>query len=153
MIGCKGATAQALATGRPLWPITNLKSPTMLYNLTPHTVRVFSATDEIVAEIPPSGVVARVEKVGNHQIDSETISVQNFGDADEVWEYDIPILTSAVAGVSGLPNEQTNVRFIVSATLRTACPDRLDLVSPADLVRDESGNVIGCRAFEANRAI
>lgn len=123
----------------------------MLYNLTPHTIRVFSArTGETVAEIPPSGMVARVEKVGSHQIDSETVSVPNFGDDGEVWEYDIPILTSAAAGVSGLPNEQANVRFIVSATFRAACPDRLDLVSPADLVRDEAGNVIGCRAFEAN---
>lgn len=125
----------------------------MLYNLTPHTVRVFSRTGEIVAEIPPSGMVSRIEKVGSFRIDSETISVQNFGDADEVWDYDIPILTSSVAGISGLPNEQANVRFIVSATLRAACPDRLDLVSPADLVRDESGDVIGCKAFEANHAI
>lgn len=122
----------------------------MLYNLTPHTIRVFSATDEIVAEIPPSGMVARIEKVGNHQIDSETVSVPNFGDNGETWEYDIPILTSAAAGVSGLPNEQASVRFIVSAAFRVACPDRLDLVSPADLVRDEAGNVIGCRGFEAN---
>lgn len=124
----------------------------MLYNLTPHTVRVFSAsTDEIVAEIPPSGMVARIEKIGSYQIDLETISVQNFGDDGESWEYDIPILTaSSAAAISGLPNEQANTRFIVSATLRAACPDRFDLVSPADLVRDEAGNVIGCRAFEAN---
>lgn len=125
----------------------------MLYNLTPHTVRVFSAnTGEIVVEIPPSGTVARVEKIGNRQIGSETIPVSNFGDNGETWEYDIPILVSTVAGFSGLPNEQANVRFIVSAALRTACPDRLDLVSPADLVRDEAGNVLGCRAFEVNSA-
>lgn len=126
----------------------------MLYNLTPHAVRVFSArTGEIVTEIPPSGIVARVEKFGSFQNDAETVPVQNFGDAGETWDYRIPILTSAAAGVSGLPNEQANTRFIVSATLRAACPDRFDLVSPADLVRDEAGNVIGCKAFEANRAI
>ena len=129
-----------------------LKSPRkiMLYNLTPHTVRVFSATDEIVAEIPPSGMVARIEKLGSFRNDSEVVSVQNFGDADEIWEYNIPILTASVTDITDLPDEQANVRFIVSAMLRAACPDRPDLVSPADLVRDESGSVIGCRAFEAN---
>lgn len=125
----------------------------MLYNLTPHTVRVFARDGEIVTEIPPSGMIARIEKLGSFQNDSETVPVQNFGDAGESWTYDIPILTSTASGVSGLPNEQAGVRFIVSAMVRDACPDRLDLVSPADLVRDEEGNVIGCRAFEANRAI
>lgn len=125
----------------------------MLYNLTPHAIRVFSRTGETVAEIPPSGTVARIEKLGSFQNSLETVSVQNFGDAGETWTYDIPILTATATGVSGLPDEQVNVRFVVSAMIRVACPDRLDLVSPADLVRDEAGNVIGCRAFEANRAI
>lgn len=125
----------------------------MLYNLTPHTVRVFSATGEIITEIPPSGMVARIEKIGSFRNDSEVVPVTNFGDAGESWEYSIPILTSVSTGISGLPDEQTNTRFIVSATLRAACPDRPDLVSPADLVRDEAGNVIGCKAFEANHAI
>jgi hypothetical protein len=125
----------------------------MLYNLTPHTVRVFSRTGEIVVEIPPSGVVARVGKLGCFRNDSEVVSVPNFGDSGETWEYSIPILTSASTCVSGLPDERVNVRFIVSATLRAACPDRLDLISPAYLVHDESGNVIGCRAFESNRTL
>lgn len=129
------------------------KIKTMLFNLTPHTVRIFSTRDEIVTEIPPSGMVARIEKIGSFQNSLETVSVQNFGDDGETWEYSIPILTSVSTGVSGLPNEQANTRFIVSATLRTACPDRSDLVSPADLVRDDAGNVIGCKAFEANHAI
>lgn len=122
----------------------------MLYNLTPHAVRVFSARGELVAEIPPSGIIARIEKLGSYQASLETVSVPDFGDEGEIWEYNIPILVSAAAGVTGLPDEQASTRFIVSAMVRVACPDRSDLVSPADLVRDEAGNVIGCRAFESN---
>ena len=121
----------------------------MLINLTPHAVTVFSATGETVATISPYGLIARVEKTGR-QVDAETVAVPEFGDDGETWEYNIPIMVSSLSAVSGLPNEQTDVRFIVSAQVRVACNDRFDLVSPADLVRDEAGNVIGCRAFEAN---
>ena len=122
----------------------------MLINLTPHDIIVFSAvTGETVAEIHPYGLIARVEKT-DRQVDAETVAAPGFGGDGETWEYNIPVMVSSLSAVSGLPNEQAGVRFIVSAQVRVACPDRLDLVSPADLVRDEAGNVIGCRAFEAN---
>ena len=125
----------------------------MLINLTPHAIIVFSAvTGETVAEIPPYGLIARVEKA-SRQIDAEIVAIPEFGDDGERWEYNVPIMASSLSAVSGLPNEQAGVRFIVSAQVCVACTDRLDLVSPADLVRDESGNVIGCRAFEANSAL
>lgn len=31
-----------------------------------------------------------------------------------------------------------------------ACPDRLDLLSPGDLVRDEKGVIVGCTNFVMN---
>ena len=124
----------------------------MLVNLTPHDILVFSATGETVATINPYGLIARVEKA-SRQVGTETVAAPGFGDDGETWEYDIPIMVSSPSSVSGLPNEQANTRFIVSAQVRAACNDRLDLVSPADLVRDEAGNVIGCRSFEANSAL
>lgn len=125
----------------------------MLINLTPHAIIVFSAvTGETVAEIPPYGLIARVEKA-SRQIDAEIVAIPEFGDDGERWEYNVPIMASSLSAVSGLPNEQAGVRFIVSTQVRVACTDRLDLVSPADLIRDEAGNVIGCRAFEVNSAL
>ena len=125
----------------------------MLINLTPHAIIVFSAvTGETVAEIPPYGLIARVEKA-SRQIDAEIVAIPEFGDDGERWEYNVPIMASSLSAVSGLPNEQAGVRFIVSAQVRVACADRFDLVSPADLVRDDAGNVIGCRSFEVNSAL
>lgn len=124
----------------------------MLINLTPHDIIVFSATGETVAEIHPYGLIARVEKT-DRQVDAEIVAAPGFGDDGETWEYNIPVMVSSLSAVSGLPNEQAGVRFIVSAMVRAACTDRFDLVSPADLVRDEAGNVIGCRSFEVNSAL
>ena len=45
---------------------------------------------------------------------------------------------------SEIDDEQPDVLLIVSAMVRQALPDRKDLASPGDLVRDENGAVIGC---------
>ena len=52
--------------------------------------------------------------------------------------------------VSNLPEPKDGVLYIVSAAVRTALPERNDLASPAHLVRDEEGRIIGCLAFEIN---
>jgi len=50
-------------------------------------------------------------------------------------------------GVIGLPKSVDGVRFIVSAMVKSAAGDRTDLVSPGEQVRDDNGNVIGCKGF------
>ena len=59
---------------------------------------------------------------------------------------------TVVGGVStpGLPPQQEGVKMIVSGWVREKCPDRHDLVSPAEPVRDGTGTVIGCRSFDTN---
>lgn len=46
-----------------------------------------------------------------------------------------------------LPPESKDKFYIVSAVLKSACPERNDLIVPADFVRDDKGNITGCRAF------
>lgn len=99
-----------------------------LVNLTPHLVNIGDI------ELPTSGVVARVkvehQPAGTHA--------------------DVPLVVGSYGDVSNLPEAMEGVLYVVSAAVRTALPHRKDLASPAHLVRDEEGRIIGCQALEIN---
>ena len=106
-----------------------------LINLTPHAVVLYRA-DGTRETIPPSGTVARVSQVW---IRVGTVA-------------GVPVMTARQGQVTGLPafDADDGAGYIVSALVRIALPERIDLFSPADLVRDAAGAVIGCRALEGN---
>jgi len=85
-------------------------------------------------DLPTSGLVARIDvahrEIGHHA--------------------GIPLLVGSYGKVSNLPEPEDGVFYIVSAAVRTALPERKDLASPARLVRDDEGRIIGCLAFEIN---
>ena len=99
-------------------------------NMTPHKVSVFNDQEEVVAVFEPVGL-ARC-----------TQSTQVIGSVNG-----INITDSVFGEVEGLPEEQPGVYFIVSRLCLSACPNRHDLLVPNELVRDEDGNIIGCRSF------
>lgn len=101
-------------------------------NLTPHAVTLVTADGPITW--PPSGQVARV-----------STEVEPVGYAGLA-----PLRVEQPGPVTGLPEPQRGRWYIVSGQVRTACPERLDLVSPGALVRDENGQVVGCEAFIVN---
>lgn len=103
--------------------------------MTPHAV-VLSRADGTTETIPPSGTVARVSQVA-----TRVGSVAG-----------VPVVTTRPGPVTGLPTFEADdgAGYIVSALVRIALPERIDLFSPADLVRDASGAVIGCRSLEGN---
>ena len=109
-----------------------------LINLTPHDVVLYRA-DGTRETIPPSGTVARVTQ--------ETTRVGSVAG--------VPVVTTRPGPVTGLPDFEADdgAGYIVSALVRLALPDRIDLFSPADLVRDAAGNVVGCRALEGNPTV
>jgi hypothetical protein len=98
-------------------------------NLTPHHINMPDGT-----VLEPSGILARCEEVSTPvgSIDGNAIITRRYGQ------------------VENLPAPEGDVYFIVSHMTRVACPDRLDLLSPGDLVRDEAGNIIGCRNLVIN---
>jgi hypothetical protein len=49
--------------------------------------------------------------------------------------------------VSGLPEPSRGTLYIVSSVVQAALPNRTDLVSPHDIMRDADGVVVGCRAL------
>lgn len=111
-----------MGTGKVSWPV----GPDII-NLTPHVVNILDYMN-----IPPSGTVARVSVVMEPVLGKEFIVEGEYGK------------------VYGLPDEVYDVLYIVSTMVRLARPDRQDIVSPAMLVRDEKGQIIGCRALERN---
>jgi len=106
-----------------------------LVNLTPHAV-VLHRADGTTESIPPSGTVARVTQVA-----TRVGSVSG-----------VPVVTTRPGPVTGLPDFEVDdgAGYIVSALVRIALPDRIDLFSPSELVRDITGAVVGCRSLEGN---
>lgn len=104
-------------------------------NLTPHPIRVLNPKGNLRASFEPSHTPARV--------DMGTKKVGHIGTVD--------IFESTFRSVTGLPEPEPDVLYIVSRTLAQQVPDRYDLVVPVKFRRDSDGNIIGCRGFEMNR--
>jgi hypothetical protein len=83
---------------------------------------------------PPSGMVARV-----------ATALRKVDEIDG-----IPVMVSEANGVQNCPPQKDKTLYIVSQYVRQALPDRKDLISPAKLLRDNHGKVVGCGAFERN---
>ena len=105
-----------------------------LINLTPHTLNLVD--DKGVVTAYPSAGVARVM--------SETAHAGLFEQAM------IPLTRVVYGVVQGLPPADPGVLYVVSAMVRTAVPHRSDVASPGDLLRDESGNVVGAKSLILN---
>ena len=107
-------------------------------NLTPHPINVV-AQDGRIAIIKPSGSVARVEI---------SVTGQDILSIDGI---DITCYSHRKGGhVTGLPDEVWQTYLIVSGMVREALPERMDLFSPSDLVRDSAGQPVGCRGLVTN---
>lgn len=65
-------------------------------------------------------------------------------------EGEIPLYRTEFHSVEGLPEESEGTFYIVSLAVRTALPERKDLISPTKLIRDEAGRVVGAEAFSIN---
>lgn len=101
----------------------------MFINLTPHEVRVVKEKDIMV--IPPSGIVARCEQ--REEVIGEIEGVR---------------VTRLVMGrLVNLPAPKKGVTYIVSHIVLQEARERTDLVKPGELVRDETGAIIGCKSF------
>lgn len=108
-----------------------------LINLTPHKITFMIDGNGIypkdVIEIPSSGAV-RISEV-----------------AVPIGEINgIPAVRKTFGKAEGLPEEQEGTIYIVSAIVRAAYPERKDLASPGDLIRDADGNVVGCKNLIVN---
>lgn len=127
-----------------------------MVNLTPHTINLIIqysleigqdelgtpkyVREERIYSLPPSGIIARC-KTDRQIIDSFILE-----DVDG-WDITVPVTKTRFGEVEGLPEPKENTIYIVSSLVAQAVPDREDVFFPDDIVRDEQGNIIGCRAL------
>ena len=101
----------------------------MFINLTPHSIVVAGRTFQ------PSGTVARVSQVNT------VVGTTHDG---------IELVQASYGAVMDLPEPVAGTLFIVSAMVRAALPERKDLVSPGDAIRDADGKIIGVKNLVIN---
>lgn len=102
-----------------------------IINMTPHDVVMYGNDNRAFRTFPASGKLIRLFQK------NETV-----GDIDG-----IPTIKVVFGEPEGLPEYNPDIIYIVSAFVKSALPDRTDLVVPSDPVRDPDGRIIGCRAF------
>lgn len=103
-----------------------------IINLTPHPINIILDNDSDPIVIAPSGIVPRVASTA-------TTVAPGF-------------VTTIMGDVTGLPDKKDGVLLIVGAMVRTALPDRDDLIgpdtSPTGAVRNDAGQIVGVRGFQ-----
>ena len=104
----------------------------LLKNFTPHNVVIVMNETKIV--IPSDGIARVTEaKTVAPSIDVDGVIVETF--------------KSSFGEVENLPPQEEGVMVIVSAMAADAAKDRNDLLVPGELVRDNDGNIIGCKSL------
>ena len=113
--------------------MSNLKLKKMLVvNKTPHQVHIL---DE-------NGQVVRTYEKGDSQIRLAVVTVQ-----DEPLVDGTPTSRTKFGEPEGLPDFKEGTFYIVSQLVKSALPERTDLLVPAEVVRDEKGNIVGCKSL------
>ena len=105
---------------------------TQVLNWTPHDVHIVDNTGKPYRTYPRTGNTVRLKM--------DTVSDGYLPDGT-------PLKRVVFGEPEGLPNYQEHTYYIVSQLVKSALPDRPDLLVPGDIVRDENGNIIGCRSF------
>ena len=108
-----------------------------MLNRTEHEVTIFNT---IGANIPDKVL---------EQYKGEPIRVSCESRKVDVVE-GIDIYEVVYGEVTGLPEYQEGIYYVVSAMVRQALPHRRDLLSPGQLIRSESGQPIGCLGLVRN---
>lgn len=111
----------------------------VLLNYTPHPINLHTGLG-----------VATIESLGEARaseltVDTITIGWDQYGDCG--MSQDVPLSSKKYGAVSGLPEPREGVLYIVSTLIQQALPNRVDLVSPDQIIRDPAGRVIGCKGF------
>ena len=103
--------------------------------MTPHPVIILDEEN-----VP----IARFESKGQIRLKTE---IYLWGNLLTHLEEIIPITITYFGTPEGLPEREFQIYYIVSQLIKSALPDRTDLLVPAEVVRDKDGNIIGCRSL------
>jgi len=111
----------------------NLKGIKMtIVNKTPHAVNIINQNNQVV----------RTYQKGDSQIRLAVKIVQDVPLVDGT-----PTSRTNFGEPEGLPDFKEDTFYIVSQLVKSALPERTDLLVPAEVVRDEKGNIVGCKSL------
>jgi hypothetical protein len=100
-------------------------------NLTPHAIHICDDNHNVYKTIEAEAVPARLK--------ASTVFHDMFG---------VIRITKTVFGEpENLPEPTEDCYYIVSQLIKSAFPQRADLLVPAEVVRDIYGNIIGCKSL------
>lgn len=102
-----------------------------IMNLTPHAVSFIDANGATVLTVEPSGTIARVSS-----------SITKTGEIAG-----LPVTETVFGEVQDLPEQVEGVIYITSSLVAQRVPTRNDVFIPNELVRNEQGQVVGCRSL------
>ena len=108
-----------------------MKNNIKIINCTPHDVNLVTTNGSIT--FPRSGIIPRLTEQ-----QKKINSINSNG-------IEIDIMQKSFSEVEGLPEPKEGTIFIVSALVAGAVKNRDDLVIPNDTIRNEKGNIIGCK--------
>ncbi len=102
-----------------------------IINKTPHPVNIVDENGKNIATFPKADETIRlaVKTERKEPIGNIPTSVTIFGEPE------------------GLPNYQEGTFYIVSQLVKNALPGRDDLLTPAEVVRNDDGQIIGCKSL------
>lgn len=102
-----------------------------IVNCTPHPITMCDNEGNIYFTFPKGEIIPRlsIRTVANEPIGEIPTSVTQFG------------------YLENLPEKVEGTFLIVSQMVKDAAPDREDLLVPAEVYRDSSGNIVGCKSL------
>lgn len=107
-----------------------------LVNLTPHDIHVFLDNgDMLTIKREEGGPFGRCSE---NRGDPQIVSFQN----NPIYIYNV-----SLGNPEDLPEPEIDTLYIVSRITTEAAWDRVDLIYPDQMVRDNEGKIIGCKAF------
>lgn len=121
----------------------------MIINCTPHDVCIYNTTDCYMYSgslYLREGDEEHPEPLSVYPAANEPARV-HFVQGDPGTADGILVYRWAPYGITGLPDAKPGTYYIVSKILAQACPEREDLIFPGTLVRNGSGDVVGCIDF------
>ena len=138
-----------------------------LINLTPHPITILDQNNNVIRTIQSSGLVRLKVKAStvytNQHVQGVPVSKTVFGEPEGLPETKWYVeqeggmscfttnlnLTLAEFESQGMSDPYVDLEnyYIVSQLVKSALPNRPDLLVPAEVQRDSSGNIIGCRSL------
>lgn len=128
--GHRDVTVNDLGNGAEV-EYTEEEADMKIVNCTPHAVTIVDAEGKVLRAIESNGKPIRLK--------SETV---RDGEVDG-----IPLSRTVFGEPENLPEPEKGTFYIVSQIVKNACPERKDLVVPAEVLRDEKGIILGCQSL------